>query len=182
MSMTSNLGILGAFLMVGAVAFAVLRAKNTGQGDGEIRFKSRRLLTANELEFLVRLEAAMPELRFCPQVAMGALLDPTARQSDRRAYFRQRGMFSQKIVDFVAQRRDDGSIVAIIELDDRTHDSAKDARRDAMLASAGYKVVRWRSTTKPHAADIREALSPPSPSAQPTTPERREPFLDGRTR
>jgi very-short-patch-repair endonuclease len=46
-------------------------------------------------------------------------------------------MFSQKIVDFVAQRRSDGSIVAIIELDDRTHGSEKDAPRDEMLKSAG---------------------------------------------
>ena len=49
-----------------------------------------------------------------PQVAMGALLDPAVPRSDRKAYYRLRGMFSQKIVDFVAQRKTDGQIVAVI--------------------------------------------------------------------
>ncbi len=170
---------LMAVAAVAMVFVAFIRARfEDGLAKPE-KFKAKRLLTANELEFLNRLEAAAPELRFCPQVAMGALLDPTAHRSDRRAYFRQRGMFAQKIVDFVAQRRDDGSIVAIIELDDRTHDSAKDAKRDAMLASAGYKTLRWTSKAKPTASGIREALFPPPPSAQPAAPERREPYLDG---
>lgn len=78
-------------------------------------------------------------------------------------------MFSQKIVDFVAQAKTDGSIVAIIELDDSTHDSDKDGRRDAMLSSAGYRAVRWKSKAKPDAAAIRaELLAPPFPQPLPS--------------
>ncbi len=94
---------------------------------------------------------------------MGALLDPAVPRSDAKAYFRLRGMFSQKIVDFVAQRRSDAGIVAIIELDDRTHRSDKDAKRDEMLQSAGYRIVRWQSKTKPDTFAIRAELFP-SPS------------------
>ena len=72
-------------------------------------------------------------------------------------------MFSQKIVDFVAQQRSDGAIVAVIELDDRSHDGEKDARRDEMLKSAGYRIVRWNSRSKPDAHAIRETLLPPPP-------------------
>lgn len=68
---------------------------------------------------------------------MGALLHPAVPRSASRTYFRLRGKLSQRIVDFMAQRRSDGTIVAIIELDDRTHDSEKDAKRDEMLTSAG---------------------------------------------
>lgn len=74
-------------------------------------------------------------------------------------------MFTQKIVDFVAQNRDDGSVVAIIELDDRTHDADKDAKRDATLGSAGYRIVRWSSKTKPDAAAMRAELMRPSLAA-----------------
>jgi very-short-patch-repair endonuclease len=73
---------------------------------------------------------------------MSALLDPAVPRSDGKAYYRLRGMFAQKIVDFVAQRRTDGQIVAVIELDDRTQDAEKDAKRDEMLNSAGYRAIR----------------------------------------
>jgi hypothetical protein len=163
-SATSNLVTLVVIAGAGAIGLAILKAKLAAGGEGEARFKAKPLLTANEMEFLTRLEAAAPELRFLPQVAMGALMDPAVPRSDRKAYYRLRGMFSQKIVDFVAQKRADGSIVAVIELDDRTHDTDKDARRDDMLKSAGYRIVRWNSKTKPDAVAIRATLLQPLPS------------------
>jgi hypothetical protein len=159
-SFTSNMITLVAVVGVASVAAAFLKAR-LSTGAGAAKFKAKPLLTANELEFFGRLEAAVPELRFCPQVAMGALLVPAVPRSDSKAYYRLRGMFSQKIVDFVAQRRADGSIVAVIELDDRTHDPDKDGRRDEMLKSAGYRTVRWNSKSKPDAAAIRAALLAP---------------------
>lgn len=141
---------------------ALVKSKLASGGAGA-KFKAKPLLTDNEMEFLSRLEGAAPELRFCPQVAMGALMDPAVTRGDRKAYYRLRGMFSQKIVDFVAQRRSDGQIVAVIELDDRTHDAEKDARRDEMLTSAGYRIVRWQSKSKPDSAAIRAALVPATP-------------------
>jgi hypothetical protein len=148
-----------------ALGFAVLKAKLAAKGDADAKFKAKPLLTANEMEFLGRLEAAAPELRFFPQVAMGALLDPAVPRSNAKAYYRLRGMFSQKIVDFVAQARKDGAIVAIIELDDRTHDANRDSKRDGMLASAGYRILRWSSKAKPDAAAIRAALAPRVPAS-----------------
>lgn len=158
MSTTSNLIILLVVAGAGAIGLAVLKAKLTGHQAVRAKFKSKTLLTPNELEFLGRLEAAAPELRFFAQVAMGALMDPAVPRSDGKAYYRLRGMFSQKIVDFVAQRRLDGAIVAVIELDDRTHDSGKDSKRDEMLQSAGYRIVRWNSKNKPDATAIRAEL------------------------
>lgn len=167
MSTTSSLIMLVVVVGMGAAVLAVAKAKLAAKGGANAKFKAKALLTANELEFLGRLETAMPELRFCPQVSMGALLDPAVSRSDGKAYYRLRGMFSQKIVDFVAQRRIDGSIVAIVELDDRTHDAANDSKRDSMLVSAGYRVVRWNSKAKPDAAAIRAQLAP----APPTSPQ-----------
>lgn len=170
MSTTSNLITLLAVAGAGAIGIAVLKAKLAGQQVARAKFKQKTLLTPNELEFLGRLEAAAPELRIFPQVAMGALLDPAVPRSDGKAYYRLRGMFSQKIVDFVAQRRSDGAIVAIIELDDRTHDSGKDAKRDDMLTSAGYRIVRWNSKAKPESAAIRAQLVPQPAADSPQLP------------
>ena len=166
MSTTSTLIIL--FIVGGAmvIGLAVLKAKLAGQQAAGAKFKQKMVLTPNEMEFLVRLEAAAPELRFFPQVAMGALLAPAVPRSDGKTYYRLRGMFSQKIVDFVAQRRSDGAVVAIIELDDRTHNSGKDAKRDEMFKSAGYRIIRWDSKNKPKSSTIRAALLPPSELTQ----------------
>ena len=139
--------VVFAFLLFFAAA---KRASNAG------RLKKKRLLTTNEAEFLERMEGAAPEFRFHAQVSMGALMEPASR--DRREVFRLRGQFSQKIVDFVAQSRVTGDIVALIELDDRTHSADKDQKRDAMTASAGYKTVRWTSKAKPLPAEIRRTL------------------------
>jgi hypothetical protein len=159
MSAMSNLFTLIAVAGVVVVGFAVLKGKVAAQqSGGEDKFKVKPLLTQNELEFLERLESAIPEYRFLAQVSMGALLDPAVSRKDAKAYYRLRGMFTQKIVDFVAQNRKDGTVVAIIELDDRTHNGDRDAKRDSMLASAGYKIVRWNSKTKPDSAAIRGQL------------------------
>ena len=150
-------------VLVGLAAVAgialVLIAKAKSDGDSGQRFKAKAFMTANELEFLARLEAAVPDLRFHAQVAMGALLDAaTPRRENAGAHMSARGRFGQKIVDFVAQHRTTGAVVAVIELDDRTHDSAKDQSRDAMLREGGYKVIRWQSKAKPDALVIRQAL------------------------
>lgn len=148
-----------------AVLAAIVASKRKPVA-GKVR--SHALLTRNELEFLSRLEAAVPELRFHSQVAMGALLEPAfPKKLDPRAYMSIRGTFSQKIVDFVAQDRTTGAVVAVVELDDRTHDVAKDDKRDAMLREGGYRVVRWQSTAKPDPAAIRHSLLSAPPAAAP---------------
>jgi hypothetical protein len=147
------IALVAVFVLVLAVALASKRKPVAG------KVKGRAFLTANELEFLNRLEAAVPEVRFHSQVAMGALLEPAfAKKVDPRAYMSIRGSFSQKVVDFVAQDRGSGAVLAVIELDDRTHHATKDNKRDEMLREGGYKVVRWQSTAKPDAAAIRDAL------------------------
>jgi len=142
------------------VSLAILKAKRASKGDANAtdQFKAKRLLSANEIEFIGRMESACPELRFHAQVSMGAILDPAVPSIDRKAFMRIRGQFSQKIIDFVAQDRQSGEIVAIIELDDRTHKAEKDNKRDAMLKSAGYRTIRWESKNKPNAAVIRAEL------------------------
>jgi Protein of unknown function (DUF2726) len=160
MSTTSNIVTLLAIAAAVVVSLAILKAKRASKGDANAtdQFKAKRLLSANEIEFIGRMESACPELRFHAQVSMGAILDPAVPSIDRKAFMRIRGQFSQKIIDFVAQDRQSGEIVAIIELDDRTHKAEKDNKRDAMLKSAGYRTIRWESKNKPNAAVIRAEL------------------------
>jgi very-short-patch-repair endonuclease len=146
-------------LIIACVIVAGLFLQAPSKGGWRPEFKAKQFMTKNEMEFLGRLEAAAPELRFHAQVCMGAILDPaTSKHENVASYMRTRGKFSQKIIDYVAQSRATGEIVAIIELDDKTHSQHKDMIRDGMLFEAGYKVVRWQSKSKPSLVQIRSEL------------------------
>jgi len=120
------------------------------------RVVKRAFLTENEKEFLDRLEKAFPEHRVMAQVSMGALMAPDVRGGSGH-YLAIRGRFAQKVVDFVIL--DDAlEVVALVELDDRTHQQEKDAARDAMTAAAGYVTLRYQSREKPSPEAIRTQL------------------------
>lgn len=162
-------------VLLAIVALAGAGLLLTGGRGGPAAFARKRFLTGNEREFLGRLERALPEMRVHAQVAMGALLQPAARQgrskAETRRHWQARGRFSQKICDFVLEDRRTGEVFAIVELDDRTHDPAKDKLRDAMLRQAGYRTIRWNSRAKPERERIRaEVLGPVH--AEPTVKRR----------
>lgn len=144
--------VLGAIALILTVAGVVLGQKPR-QRVGQ--YKARRLLTPNEEEFFGRLMHALPEYRVFCQVAMSALL--TASSSDRKVAHADRLRIAQHYVDYVVC---DAAlnVIAVLELDDRTHSKAKDVLRDERLQLAGYRVVRIQSTAKPSAADLRAAI------------------------
>ena len=103
------------------------------------------------------LEAALPRHRIMAQVAMGALLQAAEASSWQAKFTRYR--FAQKIVDFVIVSRRTGEVLAIVELDDYTHDFFKDMKRDAMTSAAGYRTIRIPSHPRPTFASVREAVA-----------------------
>jgi hypothetical protein len=121
---------------------------------------SRDVMTPNEKEFFARLKGALPEYEVIPQVAMSALLDVSLPEM-HPDYWKMRKEFSQKTVDYVVCTKGSMNVVVVVELDDRTHDTKqdKDAARDAMLANAGIKTIRWDSRAKPSADEIRAKVS-----------------------
>ncbi|EIM28602.1 DUF559 domain-containing protein [Microvirga lotononidis] len=49
--------------------------------------------------------------------------------------------------------------IAVVELDDSTHDPARDRKRDAILNSCGYRVIRFEFCQKPTVSQIREIFT-----------------------
>jgi len=115
------------------------------------------ILTANEAEFFRRLRRALPDAYIFPQVGMSALIGPKSSGKKALADFRR---ISQKRVD-VAIYTAALELVAIVELDDRTHDAKRDATRDAYLQSAGIRTIRFQSRNKPDELKIRQAILSP---------------------
>ncbi len=161
-------GLLPLALLL-VVALAVLSRL---VGPPAPRFVRKRFLSEAEARVLGFLEAALPGHRIMAQVAMGALLAPG--ETDRRRAHATRNRFAQKIVDFAVVTRDTAEVVALVELDDRTHSAAKDARRDTMTAAAGYRTIRISSRPRPTAESVREAVTglAPHPRAAVTSVRR----------
>ena len=151
--------MLAAFLL--SAGLVLLRSKKRAP---EGKYKRREIMTDNEMEFFGRLVAALPDHYIFPQVAMSALLDPAA--GDRKQAHGDRLRIAQQRTDYVVCNRR-CEVVAVVELDDRTHSQAKDEVRDGRLAQGGYRTVRFQSRQKPPAAAIRAAILPLVPAAAP---------------
>jgi very-short-patch-repair endonuclease len=129
-----SLWILVAFVVVAVLIIGILKAKLAGGPQEEAR--KRDPLSANEQAMFNRLKGALPQYTVLAQVSFGALL--TARLTATR------NTFDRKIADFVVC--DPAfQVLAVIELDDASHKKKgeRDARRDAMLTAAGYRVLRY---------------------------------------
>lgn len=147
MDQRATAALVALALLVAALAFL----KTCKPWRAHLRGKA--ILTANEKEFFYRLQRALPGFHVFPQVSFSAIitLDRTLSEKQR---FSLRRRFAWKYADFVICERGSLTILAVVELDDRTHDSANDKRRDAVLAAAGYRTLRFRSNQKPSESEI----------------------------
>lgn len=149
-------GLVVLALAAGVVFFLLTLVSRKKPGRGlPWRYQRKPLLTPNEQEFFGRLLDAVPEFHVFPQVAMSQLMEVKAR--GRRDWLTGFNGISRKVVDFVVTDRK-LRVIALIELDDRTHDARKDRERDEMTAEAGYRTLRYQSREKPSAGDLRREL------------------------
>jgi hypothetical protein len=146
-------------LVVLVAIFVVVQLKGA-KGTGRTgTYRRRRLLTDNEEEFFGRLVVALPDHYIFPQVAMSALLQ-TASSDGRKAHG-DRLRIAQQRVDYVVCTRS-CEVVAVVELDDRTHSQAKDQLRDSRLEQAGIRTVRFQARQKPKVDAIRAMVLGPT--------------------
>jgi hypothetical protein len=140
------------------IAVAVLALKKGAEpprNDGIGKYKAGRLMTENEREFFGRLVAALPAHYIFPQVAIGALIVPSS--TNKQLAHADRLRVAQQRVDFVVC---DAAceVVAVVELDDRLHNAARDRRRDERLLQGGIRTVRFQSKNRPDRVVIRDAV------------------------
>jgi hypothetical protein len=119
------------------------------------KYRARTLMTENELEFFYRLSKALPQHLIFPQVSLQALFE--AASSDKRTAEADRLRIAQQRADYVVCNPA-GAVVAVIELDDRTHERKRDAIRDARLKQAGIRTVRYESKARPSLAAIQQDI------------------------
>jgi hypothetical protein len=126
---------------------------------GRHGFKKKRLLTPNELQFYSLLKAtAGPSWTILAQVSMGALIDTTLKPTHWQ-YWKARAAFAAKICDYVVCDTKTMTPQLVIELDDVMHDFKKDRLRDEIVATAGFRTLRFWSRKKPNAAELSKILA-----------------------
>lgn len=159
--------LIALFVFFIVVTFMIIALK--GKSKKRVVFKKSAIMTKSELEFWRVLVPAAAPLHVGPQVAMGALLK-TVSGLEKAESTSARNSFDRKRVDFVLFD-DTGLVQLIVELDDSSHRSAKDALRDAMTDSAGYCTLRLHRRDAPNAgalaALILAKLSPSVPDRVP---------------
>lgn len=152
---------IAANIMPIAVLFAIiviglLMRGGSRNGLGSLPVRPAPLMTKRERIVCSFIEQAIPQARVHAQVSMGAIVQP-AKGLDRSRATSVRNRFSSQRVDYVLEDRASGRVIALIELDDRTHDIWADAQRDTMTGRAGYTTIRlpaiWHTQTS-----IREHL------------------------
>jgi hypothetical protein len=116
---------------------------------------ARNLLSKREKSLYKGLVALYPDHRILVQVALSQLINIDRNHPESESI---RARYKQLVADFVLCRSD-LSVVAVIELDDRTHQwpkrKAADARKNKALADARIRLVRVPAGRLPSTDTLR---------------------------
>lgn len=150
-------------LLVFAVVTAVLRrfSRSTDRSAEDAwPVYARRVLSQPEQILYQRLIRAFPQYVILAQVSLPAFLGVKKGQNFATWYNR----FNRLYADFVVCEKD-FRVVAVLELDDRSHDNPRrqeaDARKAAALDAAGIPLHRVNVDPMPNEEDLLQMLPGP---------------------
>lgn len=123
----------------------------------DVRYNKTRLLSETEYKFFYLLMNSLPEYLIFTQVATDEILE--VKSNSRSHYHSVRNRFNKTRIDFVVCTPST-EIIALVELDDQSHDDKKDDDiiRDYITAKAGYKTVRFDCRKLPDGNIIRQQI------------------------
>jgi len=144
-----------ALCLIVAIAFRTLE-RSPKASDWPLR--ARAPLSRPEQVLYWRLCEAFPDHIVLAQVAIAQLLE-VEKVPNRRSVFNR---YRQLVADFVVCTRAFG-VIAVIELDDLSHQNSgradADARKSAALAAGGILLLRFNVRSIPTAGELRSQLA-----------------------
>ncbi len=151
--------LLGLVVAVAFVAVAVLKRRSHRQhSDMSWPFYAKRPLSQPEQVLYHRLVSALPEHIVLAQVQVSRVLGVKKGFS----FHEWNNRINRLSYDFVVCSRD-STVVAAIELDDKSHEAASrittDQKKNRATASAGVLLIRWNVRALPDAEMIRQTFS-----------------------
>lgn len=159
--------VLLALVAIIAIIGLLKTKSQKNSSDHEIwPFYAKKPLSQPEQILYFRLIEALPDHIILAQVQLSRFLG--VRKGHNYQAWSNR--INRMSADFVICRKD-ASIVAVIELDDSTHQKLDrqiaDNKKDQALAAADVRIIRWQATAIPDVSSIKIAL-PLNPSLNQT--------------
>ncbi len=149
--------VVALAIIVALVSVAKAKRRRTA-GQAPWPFYAKKPLSAPEQVLYFRLRMALPDHIVLAQVGLSRILGVRKGHNFGEWFNR----INRMSADFVICTKD-ATIVAVIELDDASHDKADrriaDAKKDKALSSAGIRVLRWRVKSPPDEASIKAEFS-----------------------
>lgn len=146
-------------LALAAVVFVILKKRvSSASGDASWPFYVRKPLSQPEQVLYHRLVAALPEHIVLAQVQLSRVLG--VKKGFNFQEWNNR--ISRMSLDFLVCLKD-STIVAAVELDDKTHDKASrveaDEKKERALSAAGVALIRWHVSALPDEVSIQKAFA-----------------------
>jgi very-short-patch-repair endonuclease len=106
-----------------------------------------------------RLVNALPDKIILSQVQLSRVLG--VKKGNNFGEWNNR--INRMSLDFVVCRKEDAGIIAVIELDDKSHEKEErikaDEKKDKALESANIRIIRWKVDEMPDEKTIKRILS-----------------------
>lgn len=158
--------LLGVTILLALVGLALKRLRGGSIEDGPWPFYPRRPLSAPEQVLYFRLVKALPECIVLAQVQVSRVLGVKKGEN----FHQWNNRINRLSYDFVVCSKD-STVIAAIELDDKSHESASrvevDQRKDRATRDAGVRLIRWHVKSLPDDAQIRKLVGLQPVSALP---------------
>jgi hypothetical protein len=150
--------ILALLLAALAIVAVVLRRKRSPAPAGEWPLVGRPIMSKREREWHQAMLRACPGHHVFAQVALSQLI---ALEPDVARPTALRNHFQQLVADFVICKPD-YDVLAVIEVDDSSHDRASrrdaDGRKQKAIECAGFRFVRIPGRSRASEAAVRQLL------------------------
>lgn len=146
--------ILLLFIVIALKIMGTMIKRETKKEQSEDPYYKRKVLTNPEQILYNRLYKALPDYMILAQVPLSQIL----RVKKGYNFYQWNNRINRMSVDFTVCRKD-SSIVAVIELDDSTHQRKDrqdaDAKKDKALNSAGIRIIRYSVNNIPDETTIK---------------------------
>ena len=147
------LGLIALAVLLLGVIGALLKGKVNRLG-----YRQTKPLSEVEQILYWRLVEALPECVVLCQVTFSRFMRPdVVGRAAFGEYMAMQNKIAQKSIDYLVCLKD-FTVVAAVELDDATHITEQDVRRDELLRGAGIQVVRFHVRELPTVHGIREVF------------------------
>lgn len=132
--------------------------RTTSTSEETWPYYAKKLLSQPEQVLYHRLVNTLPEHIILAQVQLSRVLG--VKKGFNFGEWNNR--INRMSLDFVVCRKD-SSIVAAIELDDKTHEQESrkeaDSKKNKALESANIRLIRWKANTIPDQETIKKSIS-----------------------